>query len=140
MQDSFYVCQDQIEKPINGQDITATANAKRYYKSCLDEKTIEETGEQELKSIMNNELGGWHLLNNTIPIEDLNQKLIRLRKLEIQPLFKCDIDANPKEPKQKIIYVTSKFFLDFNYNKLIFSLKNIKDKPAKLVQNKTVFQ
>ena len=105
MQYSFYVCQDEIEKHINNKDITATANAKRYYQSCLDEKTIEETGEQELKSIMNNELGGWHLLNNTIPIEDLNQKLIRLRKLEIMPLFLFYVDANPKDPKQKIIRV-----------------------------------
>ena len=105
MQDSFYACQDEIEKTINGQDITATANAKRYYRSCLDEKTIEETGEQELKSIINNELGGWHLLDNTIPIEDLNQKLIRLRKLEIMPLFLFYVDANPKDPKQKIIRV-----------------------------------
>jgi hypothetical protein len=65
---------------------------------------------------MNNELGGWHLLDNTIPIEDLSQKLIRLRKLEIQPLFKCDIDANPKEPQKKIIYVTSILFFLFQLN------------------------
>jgi predicted metalloendopeptidase len=111
LQDSFYVCQDEIEKNINGQDITATANAKRYYKSCLDEKTIEETGEQELKSIINNELGGWHLFDNTIPIEYLNQKLIRLRKLEIMPLFLFYVDANPKDPKQKIIRVRLKINL-----------------------------
>ena len=32
-----YAVADQLELPINNEDITATSNSKKYYLSCLDE-------------------------------------------------------------------------------------------------------
>ena len=51
--------EDQIEQLDNKDDINATANAKRYYRSCLDEKTIEEKGEQALLNVIKNDLGSF---------------------------------------------------------------------------------
>ncbi len=93
-------------------EISATANAKRYYQSCLDEGTIEVNGEKALLDVINKDLGGWPLLDNSYDPDKitLSQKLIRMRKLEIQPLFLFYIDANPKDPKKKVLRVNRHFF------------------------------
>lgn len=96
---------DEIEQPIGAEDITATANAKKYYQSCIDEKTIEETGVKALLDVINTELGGWSLINPTYNQDShtLVDKLVRLRKLNIQPVFSLYLEVNPKIPSQAIL-------------------------------------
>lgn len=64
-------------------------------------------GENALLDFINIDLGGWPLFDNSYDPDKntLSQKLIRMRKLEIQPLFLLYIDANPKDPKQKVLRV-----------------------------------
>ena len=102
------VNKDEIEKPVDSEDITATENAKLYYQSCMDEKTIEDKGEQALKDVINSQLGGWPLISLSYNPDSstLIQKLVRLRKLNIQPLFYFYLEANPKKPSQAILRVT----------------------------------
>lgn len=73
----------------------------------MNETTLEETGEQAFKDAIRLELGGWPLIDpNYDPNEkSLMQKLIRLRKLDIQPLFLFYLEANPKNPAQAILRV-----------------------------------
>jgi len=107
-----FIIQDEIEKPVDKEDIDATANAKRFYKSCLDEATLETMGLQALIEFIKTDLKDWPLITPSYnPNEDtLVEKLTRLTKMDIQPLFTFYLEANPKQPNQAILRVKKILF------------------------------
>ena len=48
--------------PNGTNNLQSVLNARRLYNSCIDELTIESEGVEELLSLINNEFGGWPIL------------------------------------------------------------------------------
>lgn len=66
--------------------------------------------------ILNNNLGGWPILNgNSNEHEDITivEKLINLRKIDALQLFEIFVSLNPKDPKKYVLRVDKKKL--FNY-------------------------
>ena len=73
----------------------------------MDEELLEREGLRELNDFIRDILKGWPLITqNYDPTkETLDEKLIRLRMLDVQPLFLFYLEANPKKPDQAIMRV-----------------------------------
>lgn len=51
--------------PTNTIDIQSVINARLLYNSCINESAIESEGVGEILSIINDEFGGWPILQGT---------------------------------------------------------------------------
>ena len=61
-----------MEAPIDEKtDFKADIQAKKFYKSCVDEAKIEELGLQPLQDLLK-EVGGWPVLESNWTSEDFN--------------------------------------------------------------------
>lgn len=98
---------DQLESPFDDMDTEATRNAKRFYKSCMNEKYIEENGERTLREFLA-ELGGWPLLNGTYDPNEINvvDRIIRLRRVSDRPVVGFSVSSNPKTPTSYLLSVS----------------------------------
>jgi hypothetical protein len=68
-------------------------------------------GEAELIEVINNELGGWSLIqdkNIEVDADSIFEKLVNFHKLLQKPLFDVYISEYPKNPKQYVLRVISK--------------------------------
>ena len=68
---------------------------------------IESSGEAELIDAINEELGGWSLIQSEskLSLDNIFKKLVKFAKLSFKPLFVVYISLNPKNPKQYILRV-----------------------------------
>ena len=73
----------------------------------MNEDILETQGLKALNEFISDELKGWPLTTPTYDAnnETLLEKLVRLRRLDIQPLFLFYLEANPKKPDQAILRV-----------------------------------
>jgi endothelin-converting enzyme len=98
-----------LSEPVGANDTNSTENAKIYYKACMNETRLEETGVQELLKVID-ELGGWLLIKPNPPIEitkeSIFKKIVQLRKLDLNPLFTAYVSTNPKTPDVYILRVS----------------------------------
>lgn len=107
-----FALSDVLAESANAKDSESTRYAKVYYQSCLDEATIEETGENQLVELIN-QVGGWHMIDNTLNVDSTSiyNRLVALRKLGTAPLFNVFVSASPKEPKKYLLRVSESKFL-----------------------------
>ncbi|CAF1247586.1 unnamed protein product [Adineta steineri] len=76
----------------------AIINARNLYHSCINEKYIENEGINPILSLINNEFGGWPIIqsswnNSTF---DLLNLLLKLRKYQNNIIFGLDTTTNDK--------------------------------------------
>ncbi|CAF3477996.1 unnamed protein product [Rotaria socialis] len=82
---------------------TALDNARILYNSCVNEQNIEDEGTDTILSIVNNELGGWPILegsswdNSTFNLFDL---LLKLRKYNNDIIFGIGTSVDEKNSQQ----------------------------------------
>ena len=115
---------DLLMEPVSSNDITAVANAKYLYRSCLNEgnlvtgldlvlvlsfhrwnfsftDNIEENGEFKFLRFLTEEFGGWPLLNEYHFNPSVNttlKNLISLQQIGTNPLFYFYASVNPADP------------------------------------------
>ncbi|CAF1039974.1 unnamed protein product, partial [Didymodactylos carnosus] len=77
----------------------SVANARRLYKSCINEAGIEAEGVNPILSLINSEFGGWPILqgpswdNATF---DLSNLLLTLRKYNNNPVYRVGTSTDEK--------------------------------------------
>ncbi|CAF1189094.1 unnamed protein product [Rotaria sp. Silwood1] len=85
-------------KPPNGTvEPNAIINARRLYDSCINEAGIETDGVESVLSIVNNELGGWPILQGhtwSPPNFNLSDLLLKLRKYDDGVIFSVNTATN----------------------------------------------
>ncbi|CAF0964437.1 unnamed protein product [Brachionus calyciflorus] len=96
---------DALEENFNSDDTEATKNAKRYYKSCLNEDRLETNGLNNIINVVNNELGGCSLTqaNYNANNENTFDKIVKFAKWGLKPLFDVYISSNPKDPESYVV-------------------------------------
>ena len=77
---------DLLSSPSSNQTqvLTSITNAKKLYASCMDEEKIERDGIDSVISLINEELGGWPILEGSkwdISSFSLYRSLIKLAQL-----------------------------------------------------------
>ncbi|CAF1295890.1 unnamed protein product, partial [Rotaria sordida] len=86
-------------RPPNGTvEPNAIINARNLYDSCMNEAGIETDGVEPILSIVNNELGGWPILQGptwrTPPNFNLSDLLLKLRKYDDGIIFSVNTATN----------------------------------------------
>ena len=77
----------------------AVVNARKLYRSCVDEASIEADGVEPILSLIETELGGWPILkgssweNSTF---DLPKLLLTLRKYSSNLFYRVDTATDEK--------------------------------------------
>lgn len=99
-----------MEEEISKDEGEATKNAKIYYRSCINEDTLEQNGFENLKDLVNKELGGCSLTSSSYDItnEDTFEKIVKFSKWGLKPLFDVYVSSNPKKPNNYVIRVSKK--------------------------------
>ncbi|CAF3073352.1 unnamed protein product [Rotaria sp. Silwood2] len=108
-QDTFNALRTQLDNhvvdiltsplPNDTTQIKAIANARRLYDSCIDEPTIESTGVDTVLSLIDNELGGWPILNGLSWNEtqfNLSHLLFKLREYNNNIIYNCGTATDDK--------------------------------------------
>ncbi|CAF0951778.1 unnamed protein product [Didymodactylos carnosus] len=96
-----FVCGTWIKNTRIPDDVESesVANARRLYKSCIDEAGIEAEGVNPILSLINSEFGGWPILqgpswNNAT--FDLSNLLLTLRKYNNNPVYRVGTSTDEK--------------------------------------------
>lgn len=115
---------DQLETKVDSSDTVSTANAKKYYKSCMDEgkinknkikeiiifnvnkrffiwikAKIESSGESYFISMLYSEMSGFPIMSDSwSPSKTVTERLVQLRMLNHRPLLSISVTSNPKNP------------------------------------------
>jgi len=101
--------------PANGtKDPNAVINARNLYASCMDEAGIEDDGVAPVLSIINNEFGGWPILQGSSwdPSKfNLFNLLIKLRRYDNGFLFSVVTATNQQNSSVYDIEVKIRFLL-----------------------------
>ncbi|CAF1531755.1 unnamed protein product [Rotaria sp. Silwood1] len=108
-QDTFNVLRNQLENhvvdiltsplPNDTKQIKAIANARQLYDSCTDELAIETAGVDTVLSVIDNELGGWPILNGLSWNEtkfNLSLLLFKLREYNNNIIYNCGTGTDDK--------------------------------------------
>ncbi|CAF3975020.1 unnamed protein product [Adineta steineri] len=75
----------------------AVAHARELYASCMNETKIELDGVEDVLTIVNNEFGGWPILqppSRNVPGFDLTELLLKLRKYDNGIIFSIATATN----------------------------------------------
>ena len=101
-----------LSEDIDENEINSTKNAKRLYHSCMDEELINKNSEQEFRTLLDEEFGGWPILDlptvNTSKREferPILEKLIKLRRIGFKSLIEMHVTLNPKDPTLMILKI-----------------------------------
>ena len=89
----------------------SVANARRLYSSCTNETNIDVEGVDLIRSIINDGLGGWPILEGTLWNEsrfDFPQLLLRLRQYNYNILYRIGTDVDEKNSSVTDIIVRLK--------------------------------
>jgi neprilysin len=98
-----------LEEPITNKDIISTKNAKRLYRSCIDEAQIELTGEQSFLKFIQDQFGEWPALNTIYDPQsaqlafDPMASLVKFRLYGFRQLVDVRIEINPKNSSLYIL-------------------------------------
>lgn len=98
-----------LEEPITNADITSTANAKRLYRSCLNEAQVELTGEQSFLQFIQDQFGEWPALSAIYNPQSVHlafdplATLIKFRLYGFRQLVDVRIEVNPKNSSLYIL-------------------------------------
>lgn len=92
--------------------IKSIANARELYSSCVNETAIEVAGVDTVLSVLENELGGWPILNglNWNPSRfNLTRLLFKLREYNNNIIFNCGTATDDKN--SSAYYIRVRFIL-----------------------------
>jgi hypothetical protein len=83
---------------MNGStDPRAIVNARNLYQSCLNESAIEIDGVGAILSILNDEFGGWPIINGdleTPALFDFSDLLLKIRKYDNSIVYRVNTATN----------------------------------------------
>ncbi len=104
----FYI--DILTSPLPNDtiQIKAILNARQLYESCVNELAIESAGVDTVLSIIDNELGGWPILNTASWNEtqfNLSRLLLKLREYNNNIIYNCGTATDDKNSSAYYIRV-----------------------------------
>ncbi|CAF4338127.1 unnamed protein product, partial [Rotaria sordida] len=79
--------------------IQSLTNARHFYDSCINETAIELEAINEIRSFINNELGGWPILQGSSwnPSSfNLSRLLLKLREYSHNILYGCSTSPDDR--------------------------------------------
>jgi hypothetical protein len=86
--------------PANGTvEPNAVVNSRRLYRSCVDETGIESDGVEPILSVLENEFGGWPILQGSSwnsSMFDLMTLLLNLRKYSNNLIYQVGTSIDEK--------------------------------------------
>lgn len=96
--DSFSI--ELLSTPPNSEEeLPAIVNSRRLYNSCLDEDQIEREGITPILTLINNEFGGWPILQDSqwnSSAFDFTRLLLKLNEYNHFPLYVIASHTNEK--------------------------------------------
>ncbi|XP_071943263.1 endothelin-converting enzyme homolog [Antedon mediterranea] len=111
-QDNQYKLRKVLEEDgynYKGVPSLSVEKTKKYYKSCMNEKKIEQLGIEPVVELINS-IGGWSLIQNStnaLQWEESNwnmiDTLVKIHQLRISPLFGMWVSADDKNSNANII-------------------------------------
>ncbi|CAF3997804.1 unnamed protein product [Rotaria magnacalcarata] len=117
-QDTFNVLRTQLdnnvvdiltsELPKDSIKIKAIANARLLYNACVNESAIETAGVDTILSVLENELGGWPIVNGLSWDEknfNLSNLLLKLREYNNNIIFNCGTSTDDRNSSAYFIRV-----------------------------------
>ena len=94
--------------PNDTAQIKAIANARLLYNSCVNESAIESAGVSTILSLLDNEMGGWPILNGLSWNEkqfNLSRLLCKLREYNNNIIYDCGTMTDDKNSSAYFIRV-----------------------------------
>ncbi|UJR22660.1 hypothetical protein I4U23_025699 [Adineta vaga] len=103
--------------PLDGtKESKALTSARRLYSSCIDEDSIEMEDVDVIMPMVNKELGGWPVLQDSAWDEstfDFNRLMLKLSQYNNYMFYTVNTDADEKNSSVRSIYIRpSKLVLD----------------------------
>jgi predicted metalloendopeptidase len=86
-------------------------NARRLYRSCIDEANIEIEGVDPVLSLINKEFGGWPILHGLAwnsSTFDFSNLLLKLRQYNYNIIYKINTETDEKNSSATDIVVSEK--------------------------------
>ncbi|CAF2118844.1 unnamed protein product [Rotaria magnacalcarata] len=118
-QDTFNVLRTQLdnnvvdiltsELPKDSIKIKAIANARLLYNACVNESAIETAGVDTILSVLENELGGWPIVNGLSWDEknfNLSNLLLKLREYNNNIIFNCGTSTDDRNSSAYFIRIS----------------------------------
>lgn len=99
-----------LEKDLNENDLPAYNIAKKFYRACMNESTIQMDGLKRIKQIFK-QIGGWPTLDGNNWREsqfDWKRSLYRLRRVGInfEIFFTIYLDKDKTDPNKYVLNVS----------------------------------
>lgn len=111
-----------MDEKIDDKEIDATKNAKRLYKSCVDEDLINKNAESEFLSVLEADFGGWPILKPAATLyssqRPILDKIIQMRRIGFRSMIDMFVTLNPKDPELLILKIKQPGWL---FNKHYYS-------------------
>ncbi|KAK3784346.1 hypothetical protein RRG08_053831 [Elysia crispata] len=99
------VLRNLLQEEHKPNDLECMKKAKDLYASCLETDTIEERGDQVLKDMLLQELGGWPLTDKTWDPNkfDMVDTLIKLNKVGEYPIIFFYVGLDSKDSSRRVL-------------------------------------
>ncbi len=108
---SFLFYSDILTTPLPNDtiNIESIINARRLYNSCINETGIEVEGIEEILSLINNEFGGWPILQGSSwnsSLFNFSNLLIKLREYSHNIIYSCGTSIDDRNSSVYYIRVS----------------------------------
>ena len=103
---------DLLSSSNNDEQLESVINAARLYQSCINEENIELDDVEPILYLINNELGGWPILQGTNWNDssfDLLSLIVKLRRYNYNFLLRVGTETDEKN--SSITDITVNFIL-----------------------------
>ncbi|CAF0711928.1 unnamed protein product [Brachionus calyciflorus] len=100
-----YSVADILSAEIDENDIEPTKNAKRLFKSCMNEEILQQSGEKIFLEVLDSYFGGWPILKPHTKSISIVERMVKLRKIGFKSLIDFHVTLNPKNPQNLILKV-----------------------------------
>ncbi len=112
----YFIFIDILTSPLPNDtiDIKAISNARQLYSSCVNELAIESDGVDTVLSIIDNDFGGWPILNGLSWNEtqfNLSHLLFKLRLYNNNIIFNCGTTTDDKNSSAYYVRVRNNISL-----------------------------
>lgn len=108
----FFSFSDILSTPLPNDtiDIQSIINARRLYDSCINESAINTEGVEKLLSVIDNEFGGWPILQGSLwdsSSFNLTNLLVRLREYSHNIIYSCGTSIDDRNSSVYYIRVNT---------------------------------
>ncbi|CAF4138244.1 unnamed protein product [Adineta steineri] len=89
----------------------AIINARILYHSCIDEQNIQKEGNNPILSLINNEFGGWPIIQNSWDNStfDILNLLLKVRKYQNNIIFGFGTSIDDKNSREYILEISQSY-------------------------------